>query len=515
MGKLLPGYRKTIIDEIITSISSNSSQYYAFASNPIAYEDTPPTVTDDDYSSSFINNWQMIFGKKLSAGDISPVIDNNLWVANTVYNRYDNTVANLTNYYVITPPELVDSARNIYKCIDKPNDSAPSTEMPNQFVDQYSSFTKSDGYTWRYITSITNAQYIKAATADYVPVTTNAAISTAAYNHSGVEVVVIANSGSGYACYDTGVVTGKVNTTVIEINSNTINTAENFYTKSSIYFYNPDAPTSQLRTITNYSWNPISGIKYVTLDKPVNVDDIAYGSIYKISPRVVFDTDGNSEPAARTEVNPISNSISKVIILEPGYGISWANVSIQSNTTYGTGANVYAIVPPPGGHGSDPQIELGVKGLSVSFFFSNTEISTIPGNTVYNKIGLLKNPYKINSNGSKSITPHSSNTFSSVFQAEIAPPTAFVIGDTVTGSNSKSRGTVAFCNSTNIYLTGDKYFTNSEPIVSSSGLLTANISINTLGDIYTKDIHPLYVQNITDVVRQDMLAESFKLIIKV
>jgi len=516
MGQLLPGYRKAIIDEIKTAIDSNSSQYYAFVGNPIAYEDTPPISNSDNYSATFINDWQMIFGKKIKFNDIMPVIENNEWVANSVYNRYDNTVNNLSNYYVITPPTLVDSSRHIFKCIDKPSDSARSTQIPDQFVDQYSSFTKSDGYTWRYISSISKLQYSKYATTEYVPVTSNAAVITSAYSQSGVEVVKIVDGGLGYSCYNTGTVRSVSNSTYVQITSDNINTAENFYTKNSIYFYNPDAPTSQLRTITEYNVNSISGDKFVRLDKPVIVGNIPVPSTYKISPRVIFDTDGNTEPKARTEVNPISNSISQIIILDPGYGISWANVSIQSNTSYGSGANVYAIIPPAGGHGSNPEIELNVKGFAASFFFSNTENDTISGNTLYNKIGLIKNPYVIDANyGTKTLTLFSSNTFSSVLKGQLSPRTAFILGDTITGANSGSKGTVAFCNSSHVYLTGDKYFINNEPIISSNGTLVANIAINTRGDIYTKDINPLYVQNISDVIRQDKLAESFKVVIKV
>jgi hypothetical protein len=66
-----------------------------------------------------------------------------------------------------------------------------------------------------------------------------------------------------------------------------------------------------------------------------------------------------------------------------------------------------------------------------------------------------------------------------------------------------------------VCLTGDKYFSNNEKIVSSSGLVFANISINTFGDIYTKDLSPIYIQNISNVTRSSTQAESFKLIIKI
>ena len=124
MGKILPQYQKAIIEEIISAIASNTSQYYVFAANPIAYDgNTTPTLTYDDYSTSFTNDWQMLFGKKLKSTDIVPVISNKPWKANTVYNRYDNTVANLVNYYTIVPPSTVGGSYTIYKCIDNANGS--------------------------------------------------------------------------------------------------------------------------------------------------------------------------------------------------------------------------------------------------------------------------------------------------------------------------------------------------------------------------------------------------------
>lgn len=521
MGKLLPQYQKAIIDDIITAINSNTSQYYAFAANPVAYVGNTPSVTSDNYSTNFINHWQLLFGKKLANGDLIPVILNNIWASNTAYSRYDNTVANLDNYYVVTPPTTIGSNYNIYKCIDNANGS-PSIYVPDQV--QATSFTKSDGYTWRYITSISSSIYNKTATNSYVPIISNTTISAGAYNYSGVEVVMINSGGSGYNCYANGTIPGNpVNTTLLQIQSSS-STDNDFYSKSGIYIYNTSSATSQLKTIQRYIANSLGN--WVYLDSPANTDNIIPNvTKYYISPKVVFQTDADNPPSAISYINPSSNSISSIRILDTGYGVSWANVYIQSNTTYGTGANLYAIVPPSGGHGSNPQSELGVVGFVVSFNFANTESNTILGTTQYNKIGLMKNPYGLTATANTTTTnrtviqkstAYSSNTFSAVIRANVNPTsTIFTVGDTVVGQVSGALGTVAFSNATTVSLTGDKYFSNNERIVSSSGLISANIIINTFGNIYTKDISPIYVQNITNVTRSNTQAESFKLIIKV
>jgi hypothetical protein len=512
MGKILPQYQKAIIEEIISSITSNTSQYYAFAANPIAFDgNTTPVLTSDDYSTSFTNDWQMIFGKKLKPVDVAPVILNKAWKANTVYNRYDNTVANLANHFVIVPPSTVGGSYSIYKCIDNANGSL-SVYPPDQV--QIQSFTKTDGYTWRYITSISSSLYNRSATATHAPVTTNTTIVAGASSHSGVEVVMINNGGVGYSCYTNGIIQSVSNSTLLQLQINA-SRDNDFYSKNSIYIYNTGSTTGQLMTVQRYVAN-LTG-NWVYLESPANTDQInATVTRYYISPKVAFETDGDTQPKALSYVNPSSNSISSIRIINTGTGISWANVSIQSNTTYGSGANLYAIVPPPGGHGSNPAGELGVNGFVVSFNFSNTENNTIPVTTQYNKIGLIKNPYYISQSTRNKTTAYSSNTFSSVLRANVDfGSSIFPTGENVIGANSGARGTVAFSNSTVVYLTGDKKFGNERIVSTNNGLLSANITINTVGDIFTKDITPLYVQNISNVIRSGNQAESFKLIIKV
>ena len=104
--------------------------------------------------------------------------------------------------------------------------------------------------------------------------------------------------------------------------------------------------------------------KWISVTSSPNTDNITAGvSLYRISPKVLFNSDGDVDPSAYTTVNTSTNSIHSVVMIESGSDVSWANVSIQSNSIYGSGANVYAIVPPAGGHGFDAVSELDVKGL--------------------------------------------------------------------------------------------------------------------------------------------------------
>ena len=92
---------------------------------------------------------------------------------------------------------------------------------------------------------------------------------------------------------------------------------------------------------------------------------------------------------------------------------------------------------------------------------------------------------------------------------------SFAAENVVVGNTSGAIGTVVYANSSVIHLTGDKTFVDGEYIALANGSASAALSIDTLGDIYVKDIKPLYVQNINNINRSGDQTESFKLIIQV
>lgn len=505
MGKLLPPWRQALVDEMLTSIESNTSHYYAFAG--LSYNGSSANT---DYVNFFNTESNLLFGKKLANTDVVPVIKNNVWSANSVYDRYDNTSNTLHskgNFYVISPPPQIGGSYQVYKCIDNANGS-PSTIQP--LLVQTTTFQTSDGYKWRYLTSIFYKDYLTLSTTEYTPIYNNPVISATSLLYSGVEVVMIQNSGSGYSTYHNGTVRSVVNSSLIQI-ENDASTDNDFYTKSAIYVYNTTQATSQIFEVSKYVSNT-SG-KWVYLDQPANTTNITPSiTKYRVSPKVVFETDGSSDPIAYSVVNTTSNSISNVVILDSGGNITWANVSIQCNTSFGNGVDVYAIVPPPGGHGHNSVSELDVKGVSLNFVFANTESNTIvTSNVSYNMIGVLKNPYYSNNSTFAKGDRYTSNTFSQVLDGSVS--LTFQLGERVVGANSGAAGKVVFANSSTVYLIGDKYFINGETIVAANGA-TTSLVINSRPDVYSKDLLPMYIQNINSINRLDTQSESYSLIIQ-
>lgn len=505
MGKLLPSWRQALIDEMVTNIQSNTSHYYAFAG--LSYNEN---TANTDYINLFNTEQNLLFGKKLANTDIVPVIKNNVWSSNSVYDRYDNTSNTIhtdDNFYVISPPPQIGGSYNVYKCIDNAN-GAVSTVQP--VLVQPSTFQTSDGYKWRYLTSIQYKDYITLATTNYTPVYVNPTVAASAQTYAGVEVVMINNGGSGYSAYNDGIIRSVVNSTVVEIETSA-STDNQFYTNSSIYIYNTSQATSQLFGISGYVSNTAG--RWVYLDSAANTTNITASiTQYKISPKVTFKTDGSSDPVAYSVINTTSNSIGNVVILDSGANITWANVAIESNTSYGSGANVYAIVSPPGGHGQNPVAELNVKGISINFVFANTESNTVvTSNVAYDMIGVLKNPYISNNTTFAKGDRYTSNTFNQLLVANVS--LTYTIGEEVTGANSGALGKVVFSNSTIVYLIGDKNFQNGENITAANGAVSSLI-ISSRPNVYSKDLIPMYIQNINNINRLDTQSESYSLIVQ-
>ena len=95
-------------------------------------------------------------------------------------------------------------------------------------------------------------------------------------------------------------------------------------------------------------------------------------------------------------------------------------------------------------------------------------------------------------------------------------PEAFAVGSVVYGNTTGSRGVVVYSNTVFVKLVGDKSFANGEVLVSADDDLNyGTMDINTLGDVYTKDLRPLYVNSINNVERDNSQTEAFKIIIEV
>lgn len=155
--------------------------------------------------------------KKISAENISHVIQRKDWTSGTVYQPYSETAAVgdfTSDFYVMT------DEYNVYKCISNNSDSA-STEKPTG--QSTSIFSTADGYQWKFMFDVPAGDALKFLTASWIPVPTgarrssaqlaveSAAISDIFPDYTGVPVgghgsSAIHELGAGYLMFTTDIV---------------------------------------------------------------------------------------------------------------------------------------------------------------------------------------------------------------------------------------------------------------------------------------------------------------------
>jgi hypothetical protein len=406
----------------VSSFANND--YFVFAGNHVPYPGSDAIITTPNNSVKSTNldvYDNMIFAKRITSSDVVHVIPKYLWSANTFYHKYDHTDGDLSTkaFYSVVD----DSTEyNVYKCLFNASNTTievNSTVAPS--VKALDPIVTGDGYIWKYMYSISKTQYEKFATTNYVPVIANTAVESGAIPGT-IEVIDIVTRGQGYDNY---IANGIFRTTDLSVGGvNTIygapDTAEaedDYYRGGVIKITNSSAGAAgQYRRIVDY--RGVGGQKIFTLNAPF-IPAPAAGDEYEVYPYVFIWGDGSETVAAegRAIIDSTANSIVEIEMLSVGagyrYGESYAGktsdtIPVTINSAFidlpasvSTAANFIAatlqpIISPPGGHGSDPLMELGAKRVCISTKFTNSEGGTISTENDFRQVGVIKNPLYTN-----------------------------------------------------------------------------------------------------------------------
>ena len=412
-SSLLADHIKDVVDD-----TSNSSLYVYTGVHGDIIGDTPETT---DATRDIVDAYRnMIFGKRVANNDVALLTRNVPYVANTVYDMYDDTDTKLFEkdfFVIVNEGEFY----HLYKCLNN-NFGLATTVLPTIAVAITSpnyTFQTNDGYVWKYMYSATSSQYAQFSTYEYFPVFANTDVSAAALDGS-IDVIHVEqtnlNIPGGGKRYD-NYVSGTWSTDQLRIlgnnylyaisNSNISHTA-GFYTGCLIYLSYGDG-AGQYTTITDYTTN--SSGNFISLKTPFPIDPSTSTS-WEISPNVLITGDGKETvtAVARCLINATgSNSIYKVEMLEKGKDYSYCTaVAVANNSVTGDANNdgiisadeyrgfiaaeLRPIYGPAGGHGYDQQNELGCNTVSVSCKFVGDGLGTLVANNRFQQIGIIENP---------------------------------------------------------------------------------------------------------------------------
>jgi len=422
-------------------------------------EPTPIMPPDNEQNLHYDTHRRFIGAKKVTPGDISHVTERHNWISGTVYSQYRDTDEDMYDrqFYVVT------NEYNVYKCLFN-NKGAASTVKPTGF--STIPFTTSDGYTWKYMYTISLGEAQKFMTASHIPVKTisssdgsvesdrQVAVQNAAVN-GAIHVVETVNVGSGYHFIANGVVEsgGKYTVSLFNNPDNPPSPIDNFYNGSSVYVVSGTG-AGQLRRI----------IDYVGTTKTLTVNT-AFATVCNndskviISPTVTVIGDGKGAKAYSL-VNTSTGAISNIAVVATGSGYTRASALISSNSLHGSGATANVVISPAGGHGRDPVRELYADKVMINVQINPKEgVSAngsgyIPSNTEFRTISLLRDPVlKVDANNNIIRIEKIANTSNSPSTLRLTsrmtisynqmegstPVNSLSIGDTITNERNRLR----------------------------------------------------------------------------
>ena len=487
---------------------SDPSQMYLYYSriDPWGTESSPPAIADTVFAERDV--WRgMTALKKVSNNNVTMSVSKHLWTTNTVYTEYSDTNVNLatSNFYVIT------SNNEVYKCLFNAN-GVPSTVNPTGR--STSVITTSDGYKWKFMYDISQADMNRFGGVNHIPVKTITSddgsaqwnVQQAAANGS-VPIFEVTSGGSGYL-ENKGTIAGVTSTTQLTVANNASGT-DNVYNGSTIFISN-GLGAGQLRIITGYN----ATTKLLTVNNAFTVSPNT-SSTYHIGPRINIVGDGNG---ASAYANVQSGAITKITGINEGTGYSQARVLITANPSYGSGATAVAYLPGLGGHGSDPVNELFATNVTMNIEVDGTEAGFFPANNQFRVYGIIKDPTVRSTGGIASSLRYDQTT-----RLTLSSITGtFVEDEFISGGTSGAKGRVVYFANTNaasttgvLHLTYPQgYFANGENISANNSGVTAVVQQITKPDLVPFSGQMIYSVTQAPIERDTAQTENFTITVK-
>lgn len=389
----------------------NSNNYYLFVSTLDRYD----VNNSEYYKNEFLE--KTIFGKKIKSTDMFYMITNNRWQENTIYAQYDDREDMSTkNFYMVIYPEVEGVGDYvIYKCLSN-NYGSASTVKPvydENINDQV--YITGDGYSWKYMYKISDAEFNKYFVSGYIPVIRDFSANTAPDTAKNLSTIIIENNltNQGYS-YKTGsisevITTNSVKLTVSGSGVKGLNQSTNYYKDQYLYVTNNDTGYSALYKIYSYNYSAGSGIfVYDEVSVPPQFTMVIGNSI-QIFPQISITGDGTGAiaiPTMEKIANTLINEddifrISRIDMLNRGTNYTNVKASVidplqefdpTATNTNDERAILRPILSPIGGHGTNPEEELLSRHILVYSGIGPSDNLEFATTNTYTRIGIVKNP---------------------------------------------------------------------------------------------------------------------------
>jgi len=402
-------FRKYQADNFISSFDAPNNIYLAIGkkepwagASPGEYNETNPSdvavpIPSDTTISPFLHHDDFIALKKIPKSTVSHVIARYDWTSGTIYRAYDHLRDDILDN--VNPATSVDEGAfyvftetfRVYKCLSNNGNTASTVEPTGTSVN---SFDTSDGYRWKFMFEVQQADVLKFVTSDWIPVNSPANSSTQLEQKQvednaidgSLEQIDVSAGGTGYIKDDGNAQTGSSTNTIVL--AATASADNDTYNLMKVYISSGNG-AGELKTISDY----VGATRTATLT--TNWTTIPQtDSVYQVRPAVEITSSTGSGAEAR--VSSITGGvIEKVSVLVKGTGYRNATATVTSGG--GTNATLIPRIGPVGGHGKNAVSELGGVFVMMNTRLIGVDGGDFPVNDDFRKVHLLINPKEASS----------------------------------------------------------------------------------------------------------------------
>jgi hypothetical protein len=360
---------------------------YAFVGRNYEWtnENSPPAPANTD-ENDYTTFADMISFKKLTISDLRFGIQRNNWFSGEVYDQYDSAFDVVEDYS--NPFYVLTDENHIYKCINN-NNGAVSTSKPTGTAT--SIITLIDGYSWKYIASMSSSDSTDFLTDDFIP------IEYKTYDDFSdqwdVQQAAVEKSISTFAiAKQTGTFTTPsvtVTTTSAGVNATATATKTGGNVIKQILINNIGSGYSKAGTYAIVKENAVPGSGATATATIVGgiitlITVNAVGSGYTSGAIVLITGDGAGATATATIA--VDDSIQSIAVNLGGTGYTNATIHIIPGTAGAVGTPIMA---PLKGHGNNAVSELGAIAAIINVRLASNEHLLTGVTSDFRQVGII------------------------------------------------------------------------------------------------------------------------------
>ena len=483
--------------------------------------DTTPFTPGDNLDNLGEARANLIGMKKIVATDIAHVVPRHTWTSGNSYYAWDSDDAGIFDkaFYIVT------SEFKVYKCI-KAGGGASSIQ-PTQTLTAPTA--ESDGYTWKYMYTISVADAEKFLTNSYMPVKTVSLSASGTVSVSTSSTTLVTLTETNFKINTGMTVTGSNisgTPTVSAINGSvlTLSTAQTLTAADILTFaYAQDSDAEAVLSEADYAQylNQKASRDISTAGGVERIEVTAGGTGYSSTPTVTISGDGTG--ATGTAVLS-GTTLASVTINNKGTNYSVLDITFSGGG--GSDAAARGVITPKAGHGVDPVRELGAFFMSLNSKLDGNDGGDLTVGNDFRQIMLFNQPRVYNATplAGNIATADTLKATSYLDLNVIADAAAYTVDELVVGQTSGAQAYVVEIDASNGYLryhqndkTGYKVFTNGEDVVGQTSSKTGALaSSNAVGnpEVDRSSGEILFLENRNPISRTTTQIEDIKVIIE-